>query len=310
MGWPAHDNVRAMNAPSTVEPTRSARAGFQAALAAYLIWGLLPLYLMLVSFADPREVLGQRILWCLPATLIGVFTLGGWRHGLSELRAALRPKLIGALALSAAFIFVNWAIYVWAVAAHRVIDAALAYFLAPLVQAGLGVIFFKEKLSPWQGAALACAGAGVVIQGLALGVFPWISITLCLTWCAYALVRKQAVVPAAAGLFIETTLLAPLAVALLLSLGAAATFDDNAGRAALLALAGPATAIPLALFAYGARRLSFTTIGLLQYIAPSLQFAVGALAGEPLNALRLVSFAIIWIGLALYTYDAMRRDKD
>lgn len=286
------------------------RAGFVSALTAYVIWGLLPLYLMLVAFADPREILGQRIIWAVPACAIGIVLMSGWRKGLGELRAAMRPKLIAALALSAMFIFVNWAIYVWAVASQHVLEAALAYFLAPLVHVALGVGFFGERLSRWQFSALALAAIGVVVQGVALGAFPWVSVALCATWCAYGVVRKRAVVPAATGLFIETLLLLPVAVALLFWVGPATlAFDDSAGHATLLALAGPATAIPLTLFAFGARRLSFTMIGLLQYIAPSIQFLIGALAGEALTPLRIASFGLIWMGLALFSYDAWRRER-
>lgn len=296
-------------APNTAYSREDVRAGFYAALAAYTLWGVLPLYLMLVGFADPREILGQRILWSVPACMLGILLLNGWRRGLGDLRAAMRPKLIGALALSAGFIFINWAIYVWAVSSHHVIEAALAYFLAPLVQVALGVGFFKERLSRWQLAALVLAALGVIVQGIAVGAFPWVSVALCATWCAYGVVRKRVVVPAATGLLIETVLLVPLAVWLVLSLGSQIAFNDGIDRAALLALAGPATAIPLSLFAFGARRLSFTMIGLLQYIAPSIQFLIGVFSGEPLNPLRIASFAIIWAGLALFSYDAWRRER-
>ncbi|MGE0044397.1 MAG: EamA family transporter RarD [Hyphomonadaceae bacterium] len=299
-----------MATPSTSYTKEDVRAGFIAAFAAYTIWGLLPLYLMLVSFADPREILGQRIIWAAPACLIGIFAISGWRRGLSELRGAMRPALIATLALSAVFIFINWAIYVWAVANERVISAALAYFLAPLVQVAVGVGFYGEKLSRWQIAALALAGIGVIVQGVALGAFPWVSLALCATWCAYGVVRKRAVVPAATGLFIETAILLPVAAGLLYWVGAATLrFDDSMGYGALLALAGPATAIPLTLFAFGARRLSFTTIGLLQFIAPTIQFLIGVIAGEPLTALRIASFGFIWAGLALFSYDVWRRER-
>jgi chloramphenicol-sensitive protein RarD len=287
------------------------RAGLIAATSAYLIWGALPIYLKLVGFADPVEILGQRILWCAPSALVGMALVSGVRRGLGELRAALRPRLIGALSLSAIFIFINWAIYVWAVATDHVLDAALAYFLAPLVQVALGVGLDKERLRAPQWAALALATIGVVLQGMALGAPPWVSLALCATWCAYSMVRKRAVVPAATGLFIETILLMAPAIALLVWVSAQGNlaFDDNAGDAIMLVLAGPATAIPLALFAFGARRLKFSTIGLLQYIAPSLQFLVGLAYGEAVNALRIASFALIWAGLALFSYDVWRRER-
>lgn len=296
--------------PNTSYSHEDIRAGLIAAFSAYTVWGLLPVYLKIVGFADPMEVLGLRILWSIPACLLGVLVISGWRKGLGELRTALRPGLLGLLALSSVFIFFNWAIYVWAIADNRVIEAALAYFLAPLVQVALGVIFYKEKLSALQLVALAFAAAGVIAQGVALGQFPWTSVLLCATWCAYSLMRKRAVVPAATGLLIETLILAPVAAGLLVWLGAGAlSAGDSAAHFWLLALAGPLTAVPLALFAFGARRLNFSTIGLLQFIAPSIQFLLGVAYGEPLNGLRVASFTLIWMGLAIFCFDVWRKDQ-
>jgi chloramphenicol-sensitive protein RarD len=296
-------------APTATYSEEDVRAGFVAALSAYLIWGLLPIYIKLVGFADAREILGQRILWSAPTALIGMVAFSGWRRGLRDLGAALRPGLIGALALSSVFIFVNWALYVGAVVSDRVIDAALAYFLAPLVQVAIGVAFFGERMRALQWAALAFAAVGVVVQAFALGAFPWLSVLLCATWCAYAVVRRRTNVPATTGMLIETIMLAAPAAALLVWVGPKLAFDSSPGAALALALAGPATVIPLTMFAFGARRLTFTTIGLLQYIAPTLQFLVGAAYGEALSPLRIASFALIWAGLALFTFDAWRKDR-
>jgi chloramphenicol-sensitive protein RarD len=296
-------------APTTSYTQEDIRAGFIAALCAYLFWGLLPIYIKLVGFADPREILGQRILWAAPTAALGVLALNGWRRGLSELRAAMRPGLIGTLALSSLFIFCNWALYVWAVATNHVLEAALAYFIAPLVQVAIGVAFFSERVSKAQWAALGFAAAGVVVQGAALGAFPWVSLLLCATWCAYAVVRRRANVPAATGMLIETVMLFAPAAALLAWVGPALTFSNGPGNALMLALAGPATVIPLTLFAFGARRLTFSAIGLLQYIAPTLQFLVGVAYGESLNPLRIASFALIWVGLALFSFDAWRKER-
>ncbi|MBI1188413.1 MAG: EamA family transporter RarD [Alphaproteobacteria bacterium] len=296
--------------PNTSYSPEEVRAGLLAALAAYGVWGLLPLYLKGVGFADPREVLGVRILWSVPACFLGVVLISGWRRGMREIAGAMRPGLIGALALSATFIFFNWGLYVWAVATDRVLSAALAYFIAPLVQVALGVLLYGERMRALQWAALALAAAGVVAQGVALGAFPWVSILLCATWCAYGLVRKRTDVPAATGLLIETLILLLPAAGLLMWVGGEAlTLTDGAGAFWLLALAGPLTAVPLALFAFGARRLNFSTIGLLQFIAPSLQFLVGAALGEPLGALRLASFGLIWAGLVVFCFDVWRRES-
>lgn len=297
---------------AAIEPSEAERrAGFTAAFAAYAMWGFLPLYLKLISFADVREVLGQRILWAAPAALIAVFAMSGWRRGLSELANAFRPRMLATLAASAAFIFVNWGLYVWLVLQSRVIEASLAYFLAPLVSVAVGVIFFRERITAPQVGALTLAGAGVVVQGFALGAPPWMALALCATWSVYAVIRKRAQVPAATGLFIECLAMAPVAIALLAWAGAEAplAFDTNLGHAVLLALAGPVTALPLMAFTFGARRVSFSTLGLLQFIAPSLQFATGVVFGESFTPLRAMSFALIWLGLGLFSWDSVRRAR-
>lgn len=289
------------------EDEAAQRAGFIAALSAYSIWGVLPLYLKLVGFADAREILAMRILWSAPAALAAVWALGG----LMQLRQAFQPRMFLMLGLSALFIFGNWAIFVWAVTANRVIEAALAYFLAPLVNVAFGVAFFAERLRVAQIVALALAAAGVVLQGVALGAPPVISLVLCMTWCLYGLVRKQAVVASAAGLLVETLWLAPAAAGILVwaALDHELAFIRSAGEGMLLALSGPVTAIPLILFAFGARRLSFSTLGLLQFIAPSFTFLVGLAYGEPFTPLRAASFGLIWAGLCAYCWDAFRRER-
>jgi chloramphenicol-sensitive protein RarD len=286
----------------------SRRIGLIAAASAYFIWGLLPAFLKLLHFADPREILAARILWSIPAAAIAVAFTGGFSAAFHALR---KPAILRALTLSALFIGVNWWIYVWAVANARVIEASLAYFLTPLVNVAFGVALFNERLNRVQIAALGLAALGVLVQGIALGAPPYVALALCATWSLYGLVRKQAPVPAAAGLMGETLILAAPAAAGLIFLhqtqGLAAA--DSPTHFWLMALSGPATAIPLILFAFGARRLPFTTLGLLQYIAPSMQFLLGVAFGEPLTPLRLVSFALIWGGLALFSWDALQPRK-
>lgn len=288
------------------------RNGFLAALLAYMIWGFLPLYLKLIHFAQPAEVLGQRILWSIPAAIVAMFVMSGsWRIAMRDFGQALRPKMLLTLFASSCFIFVNWAIYVWLVLHERVIESALAYFLAPLVAVAVGVLFFKEKISTPQVVALFLALAGVVVQGFALGAPPWMALALCATWSTYAVIRKRAPVPAAVGLLIETLTLAPVALGLMwwAAQSAPLAFSSGWGHAILLALAGPATALPLMAFTFGARRISFVTIGLLQFVAPSLQFATGIVYGEPFTALRGASFALIWAGLGFFAWDTLRRAR-
>jgi chloramphenicol-sensitive protein RarD len=288
------------------------RAGFIAAASAYVVWGFLPLYLKLVSFAGPPEVLGQRILWSIPAAVIAMFVMSGSaKQALTELRAALTPKMLATLVTSSLFIFINWAIYVWLVLNHRVIESSLAYFLAPLVAVAVGVLFFKERITTPQIIALALALVGVVVQGVALGAPPWMALALCATWSVYAVIRKRAPVPAAVGMLIETLALAPLAIGLLWwsAQHAPLAFSTGWTEAILLALAGPATALPLMAFAFGARRVTFVTLGLLQFLAPTLQFATGILFGEPFGPLRAASFVLIWAGLVFFSWDTLRRAR-
>jgi chloramphenicol-sensitive protein RarD len=287
------------------------RAGFLAAAFAYVCWGFLPLFLKALAFADVREILAQRILWAIPAALVGVFVLSGWRQGWRDIGAALRPRMLLTLTASAAFIFMNWGLYVWLVLQERVIESALAYFLAPLVSVAVGVVFFRERITTSQTIALALAIAGVVVQGLALGAPPWMALAICATWSAYAVIRKRAPVPAAVGLLIECAAMAPVAFALLLWAADAAPLASGLswGNALLLALAGPVTALPLMAFAFGARRVSFTALGLLQFVAPSLQFATGIAYGEPFTLLRGLSFVLIWAGLGFFAWDTVARAR-
>ena len=287
------------------------RAGFIAAILAYVMWGFMPLYLKLIAFADMREVLGQRVLWCVPAAFAAVMAMHGVRSGLGEIARGFRPAMLGALAASALCIFVNWSLYVWLVLHGRVIEASLAYFLAPLVSIAVGVIFFAEKITGVQALALMLAGLGVIVQGVALGAPPWMALAICASWSVYAVIRKRANVPAAAGLLIESIVLIPVALGLLVWTAAEAplAFSENFNHAFLLALAGPVTALPLILFAFGARRVSFTALGLLQFLAPSLQLATGLAFGEAFTPLRAASFALIWLGLGFFCWDALRRAR-
>jgi chloramphenicol-sensitive protein RarD len=288
------------------QPDAAVRVGFFAAAAAYTLWGLLPLYLKLVGFAAPEEVLAHRVLWSLPAALLGVALMGG----VADVRALVaNPRLLRPLFLAALLLGLNWWVYVWAVAAGRILEASLAYFLTPLVNVAFGVAFFGERLGRVQIVALTLAAAGVIVQGVALAALPVVALVLCATWSCYGLVRKRASVGAAAGLLAETAILGPLAalgLVLLAQKQGGLAFDQGGASAALLALAGPATALPLLLFVFGARRLKFSTLGLLQYIAPTIQFIIGLGYGEPFTGARAASFVLIWAGLAIFSYDAMR----
>ncbi|MGQ0533646.1 MAG: EamA family transporter RarD [Caulobacteraceae bacterium] len=299
-------------APITSSPSEAERrAGFIAAASAYIMWGFLPLYLKLLAEIDVREVLAQRILWAAPSAFIAVFLMSGWRLGWREIATALKPRMLVTLAASACFIFVNWGLYVYLVLSERVIESALAYFLAPLVSVAVGVLFFGERITLAQVIALTLALVGVVVQGFALGAPPWMALALCATWSVYAVIRKRAPVPAAVGLLIESLALAPVAAGLLFWAASEAPlgFTTDWSTAVLLAIAGPVTAIPLMAFTFGARRVSFVTLGLLQFLAPTLQFTTGLAFGEPFTPLRAASFVLIWVGLAFFSWDTLRRAR-
>ncbi len=281
---------------------RQVRLGLISAFGAALIWGLLPLFLKQISFASPWEILGQRVVWSIPAAA-AVALFGGF----AAAAAAFRKKgVLRALALSSVLIGANWAIFVWAVATGRVIEGSLAYFLSPLITVVVGVVVFKERLRGLQGPALVVAAIGVVLQAVAIGHIPWVSLGLCASWMAYSVIRRQAPVPAAAGLLAETAFLAVPAALLLWVLagrGAGLAFADSLAHGSLLALMGPLTAAPLILFAFSARRVSFIALGVLQYVGPSLQLLTGLAYGESFGPLRALSFGLIWVGLALFTWE-------
>lgn len=299
-------------APISTSPSEEERhVGFLAAASAYIAWGFMPLYLKLLAAFDVREVLSQRIIWAAPSALIAVFLMSSVKLGWRDIATALRPRMLATLTASALFIFMNWGIYVYLVLNARVIESSLAYFLAPLVSVAVGVLFFREKISTAQIIALSLALVGVVVQGFALGAPPWMALALCATWSAYAVIRKSAPVPAAVGLLIESLALAPVAIALLIWAAGEAplAFGSDLSATTLMVLAGPVTAIPLVAFAFGAWRVSFTTLGLLQFLAPTLQFATGIAYGEPFTLLRGVSFMLIWVGLMFFSWDTLRRAK-
>lgn len=282
------------------------RAGLMAAFAAYALWGMLPAYLKLLTHLPAGLVLAHRIVWSVPAAALVLWLARDWE----KVRPALSANVLKALVVSSLLIGVNWAIYVWAVGAGRVIEASLGYFLNPLVNVALGVFLLRERLRWPQGLALTLAGAGVANQMLAVGQVPWVALTLCGTFALYGLMRKRTVVDARAGLMVEAGLLAPLALgglALYAGTGTAIAGDGGLDLA-LLVLAGPVTAVPLILFAFGARRLRLSTLGLLQYIAPTGQMLLGLSFGEQFTPAHAVTFGLIWSGLALYSFTTLRAE--
>lgn len=292
-------------------PERLDRTGLLQGLGAYGIWGLLPLFFWLLDGVDAGEVVAMRVLWSV-ALLGGLILL--LRRG-PALAAALRSRrAMGFLAISAALISVNWLVYIWAIQHHHVLEASLGYFLNPLVNVLLGVVLLRERLGVAQIAAVALAGLGVAILAAGAGQGIWISLTLAFTFGFYGLVRKIAPVESLEGLAIETAILAPFAGIYLywLSGHAGLGFGQTPLWTVALALSGIVTATPLLLFAAAARRLPYSTLGLLQYLAPTMQFVLAiTFFGETMTLAHAICFALIWTGLAVYavsgTISARRR---
>lgn len=286
-----------------------ARLGLICGFAAYALWGLFPLYIKALAPASASEIVAQRILWSVP---FGAFILslrGQWRETLA---AAKSPRVLALLGLAAVLIAGNWLTYVWAVSNDRVLQASLGYYINPLAFIAAGVFILKEELTRAQIVAVALASAGVAVLTFGAGVFPWPSFILAVSFTAYGYVRKTTPVGAMPGLFIETVLLSPFALLFLMHLqstGVLALGHHSRTLDFLLFLAGPATVIPLVLFALAARRLSLTVIGFLQYIGPTGQFLLGLYYGEKFTLAHAICFGAIWTALALISLDAFRRRR-
>ena len=286
-------------------PTERARraSGLASAVAAYGMWGLLPLYFKAMPGVGALEILAHRIAGSA-VLLAAAIALWRGRAGFARLRAARVRVLLATTALIA----VNWGLYIWAVQAGRVLEASLGYFVNPLVNVALGVGFLREALRPWQRAAFALAGAGVLALVVSTGAVPWIALALAGSFGLYGLLRKQADVEPVGGLFAETALLAPPALALLALLAARGdgAFLRTPRETLLLALAGVVTSVPLLAFGHAVRRLRLSTLGIVQYLAPTGQFLLAVLAfGEPFGRAQAFAFACIWGALGLYTWDAV-----
>jgi chloramphenicol-sensitive protein RarD len=287
---------------------RDARIGALSAAGAFGLWGLTPLYFKALGSVPALEIIAHRVLWSVPLLALLLFFGGGWRR-LAALRRS--PRLIGTLALSATLVTGNWLVYVWAVNAGRVLETSLGYFIVPLVSVALGALVLGERLSGPQRAAVGLALAGVANQVLQLGALPWVSLTLALTFGLYGLLRKRLPLDSVSALMAEVLLATPAALiylAWLVRHGETGFGRFGIATDLLLASAGVVTVVPLLLFSIGAHRLTLSTLGFLQYLAPSLMFLLGVfLYGEAFTASQLLTFGLIWAGLALYSLDLLRR---
>ena len=284
----------------------NAPRGALAAIVAFSVWGLFPLYWNAVGDVPALQVLAHRGLWCAAAVMLVLVV----RRDLAWI-ARLPARLWRLLSLGGLLITVNWGVYVWAVASGHVIDTSLGYFITPLVNVLLAVLVLKERPTSLQRAAVVIAAAGVAVLGWRLGELPWISLVLACTFGLYGLLRKLTVIDAVRGLAVESGLMVLPAVVYLLwcertGQGYFAHGEPHVNL--LLVLGGPVTAIPLALFAWGARRVSMVAIGLMQYVAPTVQLLLGVwFFHEPFGGAQKLAFALIWIALALFSGEALWR---
>ena len=291
-----------MNSPAT-----TARTGLLQALGAAVVWGIIPLYFKALASIDAGELVAHRVLWSLPLLLAILW----WRTELPAIRAALAvPRTRGLLMLTSLFIAGNWIVYVLAVNGGHVLAASLGYFISPLLTVMLGALVLGERLQRLQWLSVAIAGVGVAVLGVGAWETLWISLALAGLWALYSLARRVAVVDAIPGLAVETGLLLPVALGWIgwqMAQGQAHLFGQGGWTDVLLVGAGAVTALPLLLFNLAVKKISFATIGLIQYIAPTIQFVLAIfLFREPLTTAHLVAFPLIWAGLALYSWSAWR----
>jgi chloramphenicol-sensitive protein RarD len=295
-----------MSSPSAYPANR----GVICAASAYITWGVIPIFWKLLDHVGAVEIVVHRIVWTL---IFALAALAAWNR-LPKLWVAMRsPNALAALTASAVLIAMNWGLFIWAVTADRIIDTSLGYYINPLVSFVLGVVWLGERLTKLQLVAIGLATLGIVNQTVALGYLPWISLVLAVSFGLYGLIRKTVAVESLEGLTVEACILAPISLAYI---GYMVASDQGAfthlslSTDLMLILAGPLTAIPLLLFAAGARLVRLSTMGFLQYLAPSISLVLAVfLYGEPFTQAHAVTFALIWDALALVSWEAFRRER-
>ena len=287
--------------------TPDIRLGFFSALIAYSIWGFLPLYFHALEHLSPQLILAQRIAWSVPTGLILIGLARRWR----DVKAAFRPAHLGWLTLSAILIAANWLTYIWAVGQGRVIEASLGYYINPLVAVVFGAVFFSERLRVIQWLAVVMATAGVGVMTVALGHVPWVALFLCFSFAFYSLIRKQVAVDGRAGFLVEVLVLVLPALVWMMffTRSGGAVFGTGGWDIPLLIAAGPITATPLILFAIAAKRLKLSTIGMMQYIGPTLQFIIALILGERFGWVHGLAFFCIWSALVIFTADSLADNR-
>ena len=276
--------------------------GFAFALSAYFLWGFLPFYMKAIAHIPPTEVIAHRVIWSLPVAGSVVLIL----RRTSEVKAIFgKPRMLAMAVLTAAIITFNWGIYIWAIAAGRTLDAALGYFINPLFSVLMGALLLGERLRPAQKIAIGLAALGVVVLTVEAGSLPWVALALTVSWGFYAFFRKTLPIGPNQGFFLEVLILALPSLGYIIYLewtGQGHFLAGNAKDTALLVAAGVVTAVPLILYANGAKLLKLSTIGIMQYIAPTMIFLIAVFAfDEPFGTARMIAFPLIWTALAVYT---------
>ncbi|MFN3521208.1 MAG: EamA family transporter RarD [Phenylobacterium sp.] len=296
--------------PPSSAPGGEARLALAAGLGCYLIWGFVPLAFQAIGRlgVGPWETLAHRTFWSIPAA--GAFVLAAGQ-GRQVLAAFANRRVLGWLLLSSLLIATNWVVFIWAVNSGRLLETSLGYYINPLVNMAAGAILFRERIDRLGMVAMGFAGVGVVVQALALGHLPIVSLVLALSFGGYGVVRKQVQADAQTGLFIECLLMGLLGLAFVAWLQAQGEghFAQSPATMAWLIASGPITAVPLVLFAWAARRMPLSAMGFMQFIAPTISFTIGLIQGEPFTPLRAVSFLFIWGGAAIFTYGAWLRGR-
>jgi chloramphenicol-sensitive protein RarD len=280
--------------------------GFMMAMGAYGLWAILPFYLKALSHLPALEIVAHRVIWSVPVAAILLLFIGQFRTILDALR---KPRMLAMAALTAALITVNWSVYVWAVAHDQIIGAALGYYINPLFNVVLGGLFLGERLTKVQYVAVGFAFAAVLVLTLNAGGLPWVSLVLPLTFGLYGFFRKSLPMPPLQGFTLEVVILSIPALGYvfwLMANGQDHFFSGTMSNVSLLLLAGPFTAIPLILYAGGAKLLRYTTLGLMQYLTPTLLFIFAIfIFHEPFSNAQLVAFVLIWTGLIIYTWSSL-----
>jgi chloramphenicol-sensitive protein RarD len=296
-----------VTATADLDQDAKARRGFLLALGAYFLWGLLPFYMKAVAHLPLAEVIANRVVWSVPIAAAVLV----WAGRTADFKAAIRsPKSLAMAALTAVLISINWGIYVWAIAVDRTVETALGYYINPLVSVVVGAVLLGERLDRLQIAAVALATIAVTVLTVDAGKLPWVSLALAFSFAAYGFFRKTLPIGPSQGFLLEVLLLSVPAlcyIVYLIATGQDHIISSTGADTALLIGCGPVTAVPLLLFAFGARLLRLSTIGIMQYIAPTMVFLIAVLIfDEPFGTTQAIAFALIWTALAMYSWSMFR----